>query len=313
MLNSPFIDPSAGSAAFLANCTADLAQLIPVAGEAASARNYGTGITCADSLAPDTTGDDTRHDVAITNPPFSGTVDSDSSGKAERLKTGKTEMLFVQRIIDRLRPGGRACMLIPTGTLFGSSNAHMGLRKRLIELCSLDAVISLPAGTFMPYSGLTTALIIFRKGSGPTRRIWFAEVDQIGYSLDKKRRPHDKSDLPEVLRAFREHEQAGDNDRAAKHFFVPADEVRAEDYILSFSRYRTAAPVEQEYDTPENILRDMMMGQVQINECLDSLAAMTGCSFRTKDFMGSDGGLNALAASLNLDMRVTDFSADTAE
>ncbi len=87
-----------------------------------------------------------------------------------------------------LKPGGRAAVIVPDGVLFGSSNAHKTLRRLLVEEQKLDAVISLPGGVFKPYTGVSTAILLFTKtNSGGTDHVWFYDVDADGMSLDDKR------------------------------------------------------------------------------------------------------------------------------
>src|ERR1019366_2320859 len=81
-------------------------------------------------------------DVVLANPPFKGSLDYSDVQPAllARVKTKKTELLFVALILRMLRLGGRSATIVPDGVLFGSSNAHQALRKMLIEENQLDAV-----------------------------------------------------------------------------------------------------------------------------------------------------------------------------
>ena len=87
-----------------------------------------------------------------------------------------------------MKPGGRAAVIVPDGVLFGSSNAHKELRRLLVDVQKLDAVVSLPGGVFKPYAGVSTAILFFTKtNSGGTDHVWFYDVDADGWSLDDKR------------------------------------------------------------------------------------------------------------------------------
>ena len=81
--------------------------------------------------------------------------------------------------------------------LFGSSNAHVDIRQKLIEDNRLDGVISMPSGVFRPYAGVSTAVLFFTKG-GRTENIWFYDMEHDGFSLDDKRAP-----TPSTTRRFR--------------------------------------------------------------------------------------------------------------
>ncbi len=72
---------------------------------------------------------------------------------------------------------------MPDGVLFGSSNAHVAVRKKLIDENRLEAVVSMPSEVFKPYAGVSTAILIFTKG-GATDKIWFYDMANDGFSLD---------------------------------------------------------------------------------------------------------------------------------
>jgi type I restriction enzyme M protein len=85
---------------------------------------------------------------------------------------------------------------------FGSSNAHVEARKKLIEDNRLDAVVSMPSGVFRPYAGVSTAVLIFTKGA-KTDRIWFYDMEHDGYSLDDKRQRVPDNDIPDLLACWK--------------------------------------------------------------------------------------------------------------
>lgn len=97
-----------------------------------------------------------------------------------------------------LESGGRGAVIVPDGVLFGSSNAHVEIRKKLIEDNRLDAVVSMPSGVFRPYAGVSTAVLLFTKGAA-TERIWFYDMEHEGFSLDDKRQRVPENDIPDLL------------------------------------------------------------------------------------------------------------------
>ena len=107
-------------------------------------------------------------------------------------------------ILRMLKLGGRSAMVVPDGVLFGSSKAHVALRKMLVDDNQLEAVISLPSGVFKPYAGVSTAIIVFTKG-GKTDNVFYYDVQADGFSLDDKREPTpDKNDLPDLLKRWKQ-------------------------------------------------------------------------------------------------------------
>ncbi len=164
------------------------------------------------------------YDIILANPPFTGSVDEGdlsenrtrfpaAEGKGKGAITTKSELLFVWLMLDLLKIGGRAAVIVPDGVLFGSTNAHRALRRQLLFENTLEAVISLPANMFQPYSGVKTSIIVFQKaadkrpaGEPPrTREVWFYEVTDEAYTLDQKRkaRPGQDNDLWDALEKFK--------------------------------------------------------------------------------------------------------------
>ena len=194
-----------------------------------------------------------RYDVVLANPPFKGSIDKGDISERLRLSTTKTELLFVERILDLLRVGGRAGVIVPDGVLFGSSNAHRALRERLLDEAELQAVISLPGGVFKPCAGVSTAVLVFVKG-GTTERVWFYDLTNDGSSLDDKRERVPGSDLPDLLARWRARDPARDADRTAKAFFVPVAEIRENKVDLSINRYKQVKYEAVAHEPPRVIL-----------------------------------------------------------
>src|SRR5438105_3226517 len=112
------------------------------------------------------------YDVVLANPPFKGAIDAADVNPTLPVRCKKTEILFLHLFLRLLDNGGRAAVILPDGVLFGSSNAHVDIRKKIIEENRLDGVVSMPSGVFRPYAGVSTAVLLFTKG-GTTEKIWF--------------------------------------------------------------------------------------------------------------------------------------------
>lgn len=197
--------------------------------------------------------DDSTFDVILANPPFKGSIDKGDINEGLKLSTTKTELLFVNRIFNSLKMGGRSAVIVPDGVLFGSSNAHKQARQILIDECELQGVISMPSGIFKPYAGVSTAILIFVKG-GQTENVWFYDMQADGYSLDDKRDKTEQNDVPDILINWKSRKADEANDRKARHFFVPVDEIKDNSYDLSINRYKEIVYDETKYDTPDEII-----------------------------------------------------------
>lgn len=211
-----------------------------------------------------------QYDVVMANPPFTGNIDKGDINESLQLPTTKTELLFVERIFHMLRMGGTAAVIVPQGVLFGSGKAFKTLRQMLIEKAELKAVISMPSGVFKPYAGVATAILLFTKG-GETEQVWFYNMENDGYSLDDKRNKIKESDLPDIVTQFKKRDLKGENDRKAKHFFVPKSEIAENGYDLSFSKYKEDVYEEVEYEKPEVIISKLEKMESEIQKGLGEL------------------------------------------
>ena len=142
------------------------------------------------------------YDLVLANPPFKGAIDAADINPTLPSKGRKTEILFLHLFLRLLEMGGRAAVIVPDGVLFGTSNAHVEIRKKLIEENRLDAVVSMPGGVFKPYAGVSTAVLLFTKG-GATDKIWFYDMEHDGFSLDDKRQRVPENDIPDILECWK--------------------------------------------------------------------------------------------------------------
>jgi type I restriction enzyme M protein len=211
-----------------------------------------------------------RYDVVLANPPFKGSIDKGDINEEMRIKTTKTELLFVNRIVNLLKIGGRAGVIVPDGVLFGSSNAHRDLRKILVEECDLQGIVKMPGGVFKPYAGVSTAVLILAKG-GRTEHVWYYEMQADGYSLDDKRERIKSSDIPEVIARWRSRTPEGGVDRTANTFVVPVEEIRENKYDLSINRYKQTAFDITEWEAPATILASLRSLEQEIKSDLDDI------------------------------------------
>ena len=227
-------------------------------------------ISYQDSLSADNTDAD-RYTLCLANPPFAGTLDKEVISKSLTAitKTTKTELLFVALFVRMLQTGGRCASIVPDGVLFGNSNAHKALRKELIDNQRLQAVISMPSGVFQPYSGVSTAILIFTKtNSGGTDKVWFYDMRADGYSLDQKRTEVTENDIPDVIHRFHHLEGEEKRTRKEQSFLVPVDEIREKDYDLSMNKYKEVEREVVVYDKPEVIFERMAKLEDEIGEAL---------------------------------------------
>jgi type I restriction enzyme M protein len=227
-----------------------------------------------------------KFDVILANPPFTGNIDKgDINTELLTLPTTKTELLFVELCIALLETGGRCAIIVPEGVLFGSTNAHKELRRKLVEENQIEAVISLPGGCFRPYTGVKTAILFFTRGSS-TGRIWFYEVTGDGYTLDDKRvQDVEHNDLRFVPQAYRilaqgsQEEWQSDRARAVaekQSWTATIEEVVSRNYSLAAGAYRPRTAKEQEYEDPRKIVNRIRGLEAQLRQKLDTIEEKLG-------------------------------------
>src|SRR5260370_22836126 len=184
--------------------------------------------------------------------PFTGSMDKGDIKEIVKLRTGKTELLFTERVFTLLRTGGTAGIIIPQGVLFSSAGAFVEARKKLVEEAELKAVISLPSGVFKPYAGVATAILVFTRG-GKTEHTWFYRLENDGFSLDDKRQRITGSELPHVVAVWKGRNPRQPGDRKAKHIFFSVQDLRDKQYDPSYHRYSEAERDQTVYEEPKGI------------------------------------------------------------
>ncbi|NCA98527.1 MAG: SAM-dependent DNA methyltransferase [Clostridia bacterium] len=229
-----------------------------------------------DSLS-DQNPDKGKYSLILANPPFKGSLDSDivSADLLKVCKTKKTELLFLALFLRMLKVGGRCACIVPDGVVFGSSTAHKATRKELIEGNRLEAVISMPAGVFKPYAGVSTGILIFTKtGHGGTDTVWFYDMTADGMSLDDKRTPVAENDIPDIVARFKNRAAETDRARTEKSFLVPKQEIVDNGYDLSINKYKKTEYIPVDHPSPQEILADLKKLELEITQGLAELEAM---------------------------------------
>ena len=220
-----------------------------------------------------------KYDVVLANPPFTGSVDVEDIDKSLRgiVDSKQTELLFVALFLRMLKMGGRCACIVPNGVLFRSnSKAYEQLRRELVENQKLEAVIYMPSGVFKPYSGVSTAILVFtRTDAGGTDDVWLYNMEGDGYTLDDKRDPDEKhDDIPDILARWGNLDAERGRGRTEKSFLVPKSEIVENGYDFSFNKYTETVYERVEYPPTEEILSDLDDLNRQMAESLAELRRM---------------------------------------
>lgn len=139
-----------------------------------------------------------RFDLILANPPFMTPKGGITPHKKFSIKSNRAEVLFVDYIIGRMKPLGKAAIVVYEPVLFQNSAAHIELRKNMVQE-GLVSVVSLPRGVFEPYSGVKTSILFFDRELAKQRdSILFSRLGSDGYELTALRKPTASNDLPAV-------------------------------------------------------------------------------------------------------------------
>ena len=201
--------------------------------------------------------DQSCYTLVMANPPFAGSLDKGNVNKKilAYANTSKTELLFLAQFVRSLELGGRCASIVPDGVLFGTSKAHIAIRKELVDNQQLRAVISMPSGVFKPYAGVSTAVLVFTKTNcGGTDKVWFYDMKADGFSLDDKRSAISENDIPDIVARFHNLKAEESRSRKEQSFFVPVEEIRENNYDLSINKYKEIEREKVEYEPVADIL-----------------------------------------------------------
>lgn len=207
-------------------------------------------------------------DVILANPPFAGAVVANRVLGYES-GTLKTELLFIELMMRRLKEGGRAGVVVPTGVLTSPASAGVWIRRQLVESNRLRAVVELPGGVFRPYTGVKTGLLFWsNEPSGDD--VLMVRVSNDGYSLDDRREPIEGGELDVALQLLR-----GESADLA-HATVPACHLAAEKYNLSPSRYIAAVDSGDSGLGGRDLAAAVGAARASMNDLTDALLRLEG-------------------------------------
>ncbi|GLG90656.1 SAM-dependent DNA methyltransferase [Drancourtella massiliensis] len=129
-------------------------------------------------------------DVILMNPPYGGSEKTDVKNHFPTdLASSETADLFMSVIMYRLKKNGRAAVILPDGFLFGTDNAKINIKRKLLREFNLHTIIRLPGSVFSPYTSITTNILFF-DNTHPTEETWFYRLDMPeGYKHFSKTKP----------------------------------------------------------------------------------------------------------------------------
>jgi type I restriction enzyme M protein len=200
------------------------------------------------------------YEVVLTNPPFGGKEGKEAQTRFA-YKTSATQVLFLQHVIDSLRPGGRCGIVLDEGVLFRTNETAFAQTKRkLLDDCDLWCILSLPGGAFVNAgAGVKTNLLFFTKG-GPTEKIWYYDLSdrKVG-----KKNPLTQADFEDFFRLLPDR---ADSERS---WTVNREQINANNYDLK--AVNPNAKSNEDTRTPEELLDFIEAKGREIAEALAAL------------------------------------------
>jgi hypothetical protein len=140
-------------------------------------------------------------DVILANPPFMSPKGGIKPHKLFSITTKRSEVLFLDYIIEHLTSMGRAGIIVPEGIHFVAQGGHTQLRRTLVDNGFLLADVTLPHGVFKPYASVKTHILIIDRSLGrQSDSVLFIEIENDGYSQSDTRDPIVGSQLDAALR-----------------------------------------------------------------------------------------------------------------
>lgn len=201
-------------------------------------------------------------DVIVTNPPFGGMEeDGIERNFPTEFRTRETADLFLVLVMELLKEGGRAAIILPDGTLFGEG-IKTRIKQQLLKTCDLHTIVRLPKGVFSPYTSIRTNILFFTKGT-PTKNVWFYEHPYpVGYKSYSKNKPMLVEEFkPEkIWWAARE-----ETERAWK---VSVEDIAARGYDLDIANPNV---IEDGHGDPEILIAEYVEAVNQVDAAREAL------------------------------------------
>lgn len=207
-----------------------------------------------------------QFDVILMNPPYGGSEKADVKNHfPSDLASSETADLFMSVIMYRLKSSGRAAVILPDGFLFGTDNAKVAIKKKLLSEFNLHTVIRMPQSVFSPYTSITTNILFFDK-SKPTEETWFYRLDMPdGYKHFSKTKPMKIEHFaPAVEWWNNRREMIVDEFPKAKKYTV--EEIAALNYNIDLCGYPHE---EEEILAPQDLIKNYREKRASLDANID--------------------------------------------
>lgn len=211
-----------------------------------------------------------QFNVILMNPPYGGSEKNDVKNHFPTdLASSETADLFMSVIMYRLKQGGRAAVILPDGFLFGTDNAKVAIKKKLLSEFNLHTVIRMPHSVFAPYTSITTNVLFFDR-TGSTKETWFYRLDMPeGYKNFSKTRPMKLEHFNPAIEWWANRTELSEDgfDKAKKY---TVDELAARNYNIDLCGYPHE---EEEILPPKELIQQYQEKRASLNADIDRILA----------------------------------------
>lgn len=211
-----------------------------------------------------------RFDVILMNPPYGGTEkEGVKQNFPAALRSSETADLFMSVIMYRLKKNGRCAIILPDGFLFGTDNAKMAIKEKLLSEFNLHTIIRMPHSVFAPYTSITTNILFFDK-TAPTEETWVYRLDMPdGYKHFSKTKPMLLSHFAPAEEWWNNRVEINEDgfDKARKYTI---EEIKERQYNLDLCGYPHE---EEEILPPDELIRQYRQKRAALNSEIDSILA----------------------------------------
>ena len=211
-----------------------------------------------------------RFDVIIMNPPYGGNEKNEiKQNFPADLRSNETADLFMDVIMYRLKKNGRCAIILPDGFLFGTDNAKIAIKKKLLEEFNLHTIIRMPHSVFAPYTSITTNILFF-DNNGPTKNTWFYRLDMPeGYKNFSKTKPMKLEHFAPAIEWWNDKKEINiDGFDKAKCY--TAEEIASRNYNIDLCGYPHE---EEEILPPKELIQQYQEKRASLNADIDRILA----------------------------------------
>ena len=211
-----------------------------------------------------------QFDVILMNPPYGGSEKTEVKNHFPAdLASSETADLFMSVIMYRLKENGRAAVILPDGFLFGTDNAKVAIKKKLLSEFNLHTVIRMPHSVFAPYTSITTNILFFDH-TKPTEETWFYRLDMPeGYKNFSKTKPMKFEHFTPAIDWWNNREEiiVDGFDKAKKY---TSEELAARSYNIDLCGYPHE---EEEILPPKELIQQYQAKRASLNADIDRILA----------------------------------------